>query len=63
MVLHVRHMLKCSGGNLDLRRDSVELCLKEGLLGMHHAKSHKCLSSIRNLKTYEYVRMNNIQLV
>ena len=33
-----------------------------GLLGMHH-KSHKCPILVRNEKTYEYINMDNIQLV
>ena len=39
MVLHIRRVLKCSEGNLGLREDLVELCLRGGLLGVY-PKSH-----------------------
>ena len=62
MVLHVRHVLKCSEGNPNLRGGSMELCSRGGLLGVH-PKSHKCPTSVRNEKAYEYISMDNIQLV
>ena len=36
---------------------------KRKLLLSMHLKSHKCPTSVRNKKTYEYISMNNIQLV
>ena len=62
MMLHVRRVLECSEENLSLWEGSVELCSREGLLGVH-LKSHNVLTSIKNEKTYKYISMNNIQLI
>ena len=35
----------------------MELCLREGLLGVY-PKSHKCPTSVRNEKAYEYISMD-----
>ena len=40
MVLHMRCVLEHDEGNPSLRADSIKLCLKGVLLGMH-LKSHK----------------------
>ena len=66
MVLHVRCVPERfkRQGNSGLRGGSVELCLREGLFGVcpkSHNVSHRL--GLRNEKTYEYIRMNNIQLV
>ena len=62
MMLYVRRVPEHNEGNPGLRGGSVELCLRGGLLGMH-LKSHKCLTSVRNGKTHEYISMDNIQFV
>ena len=59
-MLHVRHVPERNGGNLGLRKGSMELCLRGELLGVH-PKSHNV--SVMNEKTYDYISMDYIQLV
>ena len=40
----------------------MELFSSRGLLSVH-PKSYKCPTSVMNGKTYEYINMDNIQLV
>ena len=62
MVFHVRRVPQHNEENFGLKGGSVELCSRRGLLGVY-LKSHKCPTSVRNGKTYEYISMNNIQLI
>ena len=62
MVLHIRRVLEHSKENSGLRGGSMELCSRGGLLGVHLRVS-QCPISVRNEKTYEYISMDNIQLV
>ena len=48
--------------NPGLMGSLVEFCSSGGLLGMC-SKSKQCPISVKNGKTYEYISMNNIQLV
>ena len=61
MVLHLRCVPERSEGNPCLRGYLMELCSKGDYWVC--AQSPQCLTSIRNWKTYEYISMNNIQLV
>ena len=51
MVFHVRRVPKRGEGNPGLRRGSIELCSRGGLLGMH-LKISQCPTSVRNGKAY-----------
>ena len=62
MVLHIRRVLEHSKENYGLRGGSMELCSRGGLLGVHLRVS-QCPISVRNEKAYEYISMDNIQLV
>ena len=62
MVFHVRRVSQCSEGNFGLRGGSVELCSRKGLLSVY-PKPHKCSTSVRKGKTYEYISMDNILLI
>ena len=59
--LHVRRVSKHNERNSGLRGGSVELCLRGGLLGVH--PKSQCLISVRDEKAYEFINMDNIQLV
>ena len=61
-MLHVRLMPKRSEGNPDLRGDLVELCLRGGLLD-RCAPSLTMSHIVKECVTYEYINMDNIQLV
>ena len=62
MVLYIRCVFECNEENLSLRGDSVELCLRKKLLGVHPRVS-QCLTLVRNETTYKYISMDNMQLV
>ena len=53
-------MLECGKENHDLRRGSMELYSRKGLLGVYQSLT---ISSIRNEKTCKYININNIHLV
>ena len=48
--------------NPGLREGSVKLCSRGELLSVHR-KVSQCPTSVMNVKTYEYINMNNIQLI
>ena len=61
----ITHRNVCSLSSLKKRstliKGSMELCSREGLLGVH-LTSHN-VPSVRNGKAYEYISMDNIQLL
>ena len=61
MVLHVRRVLECNERNPGLRGDSVELCSMR--IVRCAPKVSQCPTSVRNGKAYEYISMDNIQLI
>ena len=62
MVLHIRRVPELSKGNPSLRGGSVELYSRGGLLGVH-LKVSQCPTLVRKGKAYEFISVNNIQLV
>ena len=62
MVLHARLVHERNEGIPGSRGGLVKLCSRRGLLGMH-LKFHKCPTSVRNENVYEYISIDNIQLV
>ena len=62
MVIHVRRVPERSEGNLSSRGVSVKLCSRGGLLSVH-PKVSQCPTSVKNGMAYEYISMDNIQLV
>ena len=62
VVLHVKRVPKCNEGKSWFER-RLGGTLFEGRLLSVYPKVSQCPTSVRNEKTYEYIIMDNIQLV